>query len=291
MRCVGASQRNWSRVGIGELMHPDGSTERVFLKQFTTGRRRWHPENLRYERRGAEVAEELLAGCVRIPRLRYVCDEHHVLAFELIEVTSFDILLREQETRFQLAFPRALDAITRCLERLATPFHLRESLPVKRRSYASGPPAVVFKGLDIRNVGLSPSGLEAEPEIVVFDFGRPYVAPAAEAAAKFLVSIGMLNWGKPTRRYLRGPDRRLWRLAAAHLDPYLAPEALQAEIDLQRSFRFREFHGGVLETTLKWLGVSTIGVLYMQRLQRLFDDLTRRVETPTTWMTPTASGR
>jgi len=130
---------------------------------------------------------------------------------------------------------------------------------------------VNFKGFDIRNMAvrkLDNNGYSWE-RMVMFDFGKPYLAPVEEAAAKLFVSIGLLNWGRPVSRFAMGPDEALLEKVLPGFRPFLDIKAVRAELQLQTGFRSREFHGsGGLERNLKRWGVGLLGKRYLSRLAR-----------------------
>jgi hypothetical protein len=148
--------------------------------------------------------------------------------------------------------------------------HDVSGLKSKQRSYGRLGVAVNFKGFEIRNAGMPRSaGADVSADdLVLFDFVRPYLAPIEEAAAKLFVSVGMLNWGNPLRRFIKGPDTTLLARAADILRPWLDREAIAAELDLQEKFRFVELRGARShEVFLKWLGVMTFGRSYFAKLR------------------------
>jgi hypothetical protein len=111
-------------------------------------------------------------------------------------------------------------------------------------------------------------GKPRHEDFFLFDFGRPYLAPIQEAAAKLFVSIGLLNWGRPLSRFSKGPDFRLLETAKQRLLPFLDPVAIAAEVRLQRSFRWAEIQGtGSLERSVKRLAINTLGKRYFDRLE------------------------
>ena len=148
--------------------------------------------------------------------------------------------------------------------------HLGPDLPLKERDYGTGRLAVNFKGFEIRNAGVGPdvAGEVGPGDLVLFDFVRPYLAPIEEAAAKLFVSIGLLNWGSPVGRFLRGPDQQLLADAMNILSPWIDSAAVNAELSLQERFRTGEFKGaGGIEVMLKRIGVDMIGRWYLRRLR------------------------
>jgi hypothetical protein len=271
VRCIDFDQRNWSRVGTGELRFPDGTTQPCFIKQYLDKAGDWHHDHWEYEKDGALVASEILSTVARVPRLIAQDEKLHLNIFEFTEVVSLDVLLRSDTAAFDRCIQAVIHQMAKVLESMQNPrgsFDMT-TLPEKSRSYGSVS-AVNFKGFEIRNAGVAPDvGAEPGPEgLVLFDFVRPYVAPVEEAAAKLFVSLGLLNWGSPLGRFLQGPDKRLLAISRDILSPWLDQKAIAAELDLQERFRTGEFKGaGGLEVVLKRFGVDLIGRRYLRQLR------------------------
>ncbi len=147
-----------------------------------------------------------------------------------------------------------------------------DNLPVKERGYFSAGNAVNFKGIDIRNIAVCNDKKYhgTDNRLVMFDFGRPYLAPVEEAAAKLFVSIGLLNWGRPVKRFIKGPDASLLEKAYPYFEEFLTAEAIRAELELQFRFRTDKYHGASeSERIFKKLGINTLGARYFSALERL----------------------
>jgi hypothetical protein len=274
LQCTRVTQRNWTRVGMGRLQAPDGAGQTtVFLKQNIDRGGHSHPEHWVYEQAGADIAHQLLHDIVRVPQLRYQSESLLLNVYDYIDVITIDELLRSDPAAFDRCFDkviRDMGAVLEAMKQPASAPHL-ETLPVKSRPYGGPSTALNFKGFEIRNAGLArtEAGAIESGDLVMFDFVRPYLAPIEEAAAKLFVSIGLLNWGKPLTRFVRGPDRKLLERALRPLHPCLDRQAVLEEIDLQSRFRTREFQGsGNLERTLKRLGIDTLGRRYLYKLRR-----------------------
>ncbi|MCP3914034.1 MAG: hypothetical protein GY711_00585 [bacterium] len=267
--CLAHDQRNWSRVGQATAVGEDGTERKVFIKQMCDRGGAWHRDHFEYECQGAAVATDLLGSVARVPQVLFRSDEHMLIAIEWAEVVPVDRVLRESDgAAFAAMFPEALRSLRAVLDTLFEAGDRRPELNRKQRSYESRGLAVNFKGIDIRNTGFGPR--TNNREMVIFDFGKPYTAPIEEAAAKLLVSVGLLNWGRPTSRFLKGPDASLVEQAFEQWRPYTSSAAIEAELALQNRFRFQEFQGGSrLEAVLKSAGVRTLGARYMRRLGRL----------------------
>ena len=273
LHCSEFDQRNWSRVGNGEYQAADGQWRPCFVKQYLDKAGHWHADHWKFEQEGVAVAGHLLSSTVVVPSILFRSEEQLINVFEFAEVVSMDVLLRTDAA----AFDRCIDSVVRAL---AEVLHSLQSLPAgfdavalksKERTYGSGNTAVNFKGFDIRNVGVAKPSVAkiGMRELVLFDFARPYLAPVEEAAAKLFVSIGLLNWGSPLPRFIRGPDFRLLERSMRVLEPWLDRSAIDAELALQEKFRIEEARAaGVLEEVLKRIGKSLLGKLYLRRLRK-----------------------
>ncbi len=270
--CADVHQRNWSRVANGTLAKGDGRVVACFVKQYVGKDGFEHADHWEYEREGVEYAADILGQIVHVPKL-LLRDKQLVLnVFEHFDIVSIDQLLRSDPA----AFNRCIDSVLQRMEQVlvallrAPEKHAVSGLKSKQRSYGRLGVAVNFKGFEIRNAGMPRSAgtpVSAE-DLVLFDFVRPYLAPVEEAAAKLFVSVGMLNWGNPLRRFISGPDTALLARAANILRPWLDREAIAAELDLQEKFRNAELKGARdLEVFLKWLGVMAFGRYYFVKLR------------------------
>lgn len=270
--CSDVAQRNWSRVATGLIEErEDTGHRRLFLKQYVDRTGQWNENLWTYERSGVQIAQEVLGKHIGIPRLIVSDLSHLINAFEHADMLSMDELLRADSSAFERAFPVALGCMAEVLEILHNPeFETRFHLSRKNRNFGGSDVGLNFKGFEFRNLGVSTEALK-EPtreDFFLFDFVRPYMAPIQEAAAKSFVSIGLLNWGHPLSRFSKGPDFQLLEVAKQHLAPYLDRKAVEAELRLQRSFRWAEIHGaGTLERSVKRLAISTLGGRYFHRME------------------------
>lgn len=274
LQCTRVQQRNWTRVGMGRIPLPGGTGHTtVFLKQNIDRGGHRHPEHWVYEQTGADIAHHLLQETVQVPLLRYQNEALLLNVYEYIDVITIDELLRSDPAAFDQYFDSVIHKLVEVLEIMKQPLSAphSETLPLKSRPYGGTSTAINFKGFEIRNAGLlrTDAGTVESGNLVMFDFVRPYRAPIEEAAAKLFVSIGLLNWGKPLGRFMRGPDTALLERVRQPLRPYLDRQAVLAEVYLQSCFRTREFQGaGCLERSLKRLGVYTLGKRYLHQLKR-----------------------
>ncbi len=270
------TQRNWSRVGTAVLEMENSSKRRCFVKQYIDRSGVLHPDHLQYEYEGALLASKILDGIVKVPSLLLKDDERLINVFEHTDVITVDELLRSDETRFWHYYPLLLEQLSDVLNamREGANRHDTANLPVKTRNYRSQGLAINFKGFEIRNTGyqLSPGNMEDSstslPPVVMFDFVRPYIAPIEEAAAKLLVSIALLNWGKPLGRFIKGHDNEILDMAFYYIGQWTNREAMEAELAIQQGFRFDTIKGANRsESQLKKVGLNVVGRIYLNRIR------------------------
>ncbi|HEX6813108.1 MAG TPA: hypothetical protein VF384_15910 [Planctomycetota bacterium] len=278
------SQRNWSRVAIANVDSGGrgAPAERVFLKQFVDRGGKVHFEQLDYERDGSRRAALVRQDALRVVSVIGEAPDAAVLAYPAMRMATPDELLRQdpglaasvlpQILAGAAAFLRALPAAGKaCSNSSPHGAPLGAPLKCKQREYGSPSTALSFKGLDVRNIGvlLDEQGRLVPGTPVIFDLGRPYLAPIEEAAAKLFVSCGLLNWGLPLRRFLSGPDPDIVAAGAKVFAEFLDPAAIEAEIALQQRFRLHDAQGssGVMRLA-KRLIVATVGRSYLRQLRR-----------------------
>jgi hypothetical protein len=272
IRCLNVAQRNWSRVGSGEYTDTEGQSQRCFIKQYVDKAGVSHSDHWDFEKDGALMAAELLAGVARVPGLIFRSENQLLNVFEYVDIFSLDVLLRTDAAAFDRSILSVVQQMAHVLHALQNPPATYDLSPlkVKQRAYGTASTAINFKGFEIRNAGV-PVGLDVRKgsdDVVLFDFVRPYLAPVEEAAAKLFVSIGLLNWGSPLTRFIKGPDKDLLDAARKILLPWLDNSAIAAELDLQEKFRTGEFKGsGGFEVFLKRVGVDMLGKIYFRQLR------------------------
>jgi hypothetical protein len=265
--CTALQQRNWSRVGLA--VGPAGGS-RYFLKQSVDRSGAWHAQLWRHELEGLRLAERVLEDIAIVPRVLGTDESHLLTVHEYIVFETPDELLRREPAALARSLPEILGRLTAVIDALAAPpADALVDLPRKARPFGGAPTALNFKGFDIRNCGIVEGAQEPPQRLVLFDLGRPYLAPREELAAKLLVSVGLLNWGAPLTRFLRGPDIALLELARETLGARVERAAVVAEIELQRGFRLRELKArDRLEELAKALVVRTVGRRYLDRLEQ-----------------------
>lgn len=276
-------QRNWSRVAIGELREPapdqgqEPQASHLFVKQFLDRRGEPHADHMHNELAGCRAATAIAAPGVRVMPVVATNESDMVLCYPWQKLITPDELLRTEQS----AFASRIDALVELSRTLLgtfahCPAAVAAELKSKHRNYGSAPQALNLKGLDIRNWAwpCSSPGAPMDGAPLMFDCGRPYLAPIEEAAAKLLVSFGLLNWGWPMRRFWRGPDAELLQKVVQRFDPFVDRNAVLAEIDLQERIRMGEFQGRNMVARLgKRLTVEVVGRRYLRRLRSLCTNL------------------
>jgi hypothetical protein len=273
LRCVHVTQRNWSRVVIAEDLAASHIT--WFVKQSVDRELKPQVDLWRYEKEGQQVGAAVLAGVVDVPRLGFSDAEQLLHAFEFKACVPPDTLLRTQPDRFAERSGELIAISAQVLDALEAGAARLPDLERRERDYGGEREAICFKGLDVRNLAWacdSAGALLTPSQFVMFDFGRGYRTVREEPAAKLLVSIAMLNWGRPMLRFCRGPDLALLDRAAEVLGDRTSAAAMRAEIDLQERGRFGHLKAGNLASRLlKRVGLAGIGARYLDAMRRWCD--------------------
>lgn len=266
-RCKSPRRRNWSIVSKGEIVGDGGARHQVFLKQFVDRSSRASNERFRRELDAHALAVVALQGCIGVPKIHFVDVENLVIGYEFLEIVSFGELLRRDIPRFEQAFTELLPRLAEILQALTRAADSTNQL-FDQKFEDGGTRSLVFRGLDVRNIGLT-SGVDEDgmPEMYVFDFESAYGASMEEASARLIVSIALLNWGRPVSRFARGPDLDLLNRAIDHLKLYSSPAAIQKRIEREFSFRMREVKAlNCWESTAKKIGIRLLGRRYFNKL-------------------------
>ncbi len=276
VRPVEITQRNWSRVGAASLDAAGAVTRSCFVKQYIDRSGVRHPDHWQYESEGVLLAREILGSVVTVPALLLQDEQRLLNVFDHIDLITVDELLRQDENRFWHFYPLLLEQLSDVLQAMkdGAQHEVAASLPLKHRPYASQGLAINFKGFEIRNTGYQlpldgdTAGGIALPPVIMFDFVRPYLAPIEEAAAKLLVSIALLNWGKPLSRFIKGHDAEILDTAFYYIGQWTNRAAMEAELAIQEGFRFDTVKGASRsESQLKKVGLNLIGRRYLSRVR------------------------
>lgn len=266
-------QRNWSRVAAAETAGVN--TQYLFLKQFLGRDGTWQPLLLHEEVKSATLAAPYLRDIVDVLQPVHCFEDNVTIAYSHKNLLSIDELLRrdgEISGRDWSEICRVLSDVCR-----AVVVGDAESSPVglqtKRLEAATSGVALNFKGLEVRNLGVSAatSGHHSL-DVTAFDLGKAYIAPREEVAAKLLVSILLLNWGRPLRRFITGPPERLYRDALSSLREHTNMRALVREAEAQFQQRSAQVQAtNALERTAKKRLIDVIGRRYQAQLLEILE--------------------
>lgn len=251
--------RYYSRVGRGRLA--DGRA--VFCKQFVSADGRRMSATYEGEAGGAELAALAMPSSnIEVPLAHDPSDL--VLAYPWRDVVPLDELLRTDPTGLEQLWPEVLRFVDACLAE-AEAFDVSTGPALKRkRCEGAERTGLVFKGFEVRNLGLD----RASGQLCFFDTGPAYVGPSEEAVARLLVSVWLLNWGRPLGRFVAGPPAALAEQTAAGLSRSAGAAALRREIDLQARSRIADIPAANPAVRLgKRLVFATIGRRYVSTLR------------------------
>jgi hypothetical protein len=256
-------RRHWSTVARGRS---DGSP--LFLKQFVDRRGRSLRSLYDDEIAGMAVGAEVFEG-FRVPVITGTTSTRLIIGYEYVDFVSPDRLLRTDEARLSSVWPALCDALTNVIKACASAERPAGAATTKERSYATTPPTLQFKGIEIRSIGIP----DRDGPFVVHDLGRPFVGPIEDLAATLLVSTAMLNWGQPLSRFLKGPPLGLAAPVADRLAPWLTPAAISAEVRREYRNRVRDRQAqNPLAAAARAAALSTIGWRYMREFDRWSSD-------------------
>lgn len=261
VRVRSVTQRPWSRNALAV----DDAGNRYFLKQMRGLDGRWHGQHYTDEAHGHLLARRVVRSLTAEPLVGQL-PGHLLLAYPAVTLVTPDELLRRDPAQLARIWPGVCDAMAALIRDLeASDEAVRAGLRVKQRPYASIGTTLSFKGLDVRNLGIS----DGTPSVThIFDLGRAYVAPVEEAAAKLFVSVGLLNWGFPIRRFLGGPPLDLLEPARTALLPWLAPGAVAIELAGQaRTRRANPTGRTAAERAARRVVIGSAGQRYLRQLR------------------------
>ena len=276
-RCTGSVRRRiWSFTGDGEIMSSGRSRSRIFLKQFID--RGGRPDRRSFDREMAshEPAEELLSACVRLPKLLLIDVERLILGYEFIECLTFDELLRQDENLFRREFDAVLPRLVAMLDALAGRTSHAEP-PKGLHPGAASIRATVFPGLELRNMGVLKHAVgDSDSRLCTFDLGQPYEGCVADTTSALLLSVGLLNWGRPLRRFIMGPDLELLDQAWQVLEPFADFENVVARFEQEEVVRAgRVKAANNFESVAKKIGIRIVGRRYLRALAKYARNLAR----------------
>lgn len=265
--CENTTLRNWSRVATGIIQSAGGNIQ-VFLKQFIDSQGTAHPDQFTDELNSVNRAKELFGDVLEVLEPISVNERHLVLCYEHHEMNTLDEILRLQPHAelTRKAFDYVLDQFVVMLSRMKT---------LETGTGTSGW-SPVFKGFDVRNIGIpgTLSNPRWEEPAYLFDLGVYRRGSYTEAAARVLTTVGLLNWGSPLGRFLKGPDHQWLSEANRRLQPYLSRNHTLARLRHEYWHRLRDVQGSSWRMRqLKRIGLVTVGLWYMIRLRRAIKKL------------------
>ena len=256
LKCRDVTQRNWSRVANGTV-DASGATAQVFIKQFIDVRGKAHRKHFAAELEAIDVANDLFGDLVEVVRPCGVSEDRLVMVYPYRDMVTLDELVRAPSG---IDVRASSDALLTLLERIL------DRLAERQRSNGSVPN---FHGIDVRNVGLKKRA--GNPTLVepayLFDLGSCVTGPYGLSAAKYLVSIALLNWGRPLSRFLRGPDMRLLNKALNQLQAHATQADVLDYLHTEYQLRLDEVRSSsALLRGLKKLALHSVGRRYIARV-------------------------
>ncbi|NNE74429.1 MAG: hypothetical protein HKN26_12250 [Acidimicrobiales bacterium] len=237
------TQRNWSRVARGRH---DGQD--CFVKQFIDRTGAVHAKGLAGElaTQGWLVADP--PPDVTVVPVRAHSTERHVLVYPFVEMRTVDQLAVDGD------LPAALAS------RLGTV--LRSVLNAVDNSGC----VTVWKGLDIKNLGVGPAERNGGQPIYLFDLGPTVTVTQADAAASVVTSILLMHWSRePRRNGLLAHAETVLNLAGA-ISPLTTHERVQQRLQDMFDLRRHETQErSRLRAEALRIGMETAGRLYWRR--------------------------
>jgi len=276
VECQKVTIRNWSRVAVcHEASGP--CAPQLFLKQFVDSKQIPHPDQYHNELDSIKKAIELFEPDVSVLRPKYLDPKNLTIAYEYIPMLTLDEILRNtagkfsQPTGYEASFEIVLNAVSVILNRLRD----LENASGPNGSCGTANCAYVFHGFDARNIGVPTDlGLPgASPNAYLFDLGNHWTGPRQEASARYLTTLGLLNWGKPLSRFALGPDTEMLANGIARIHEHISKKATIARINGEFRSRIFNVQGPNWMVRLgKRAGLLTVGYYYIRRLRHFISN-------------------
>jgi hypothetical protein len=255
-------QRNWSRVASASPLGSEGPA--YFLKQFVAADGEVSAQGLADELRAASLGREVIGADVIVPA--FDVESRALLVYPFERFTATDRLLREEPQQLYAVWDAFCADLRVVIEACVRPDPAQLEGLRDRRAGDGAPRALAFKALEVRNIA---PAIPAVQPLRIFDLGPPYVATAPEIAARLLVSVLLLNWGRPMSGFWRGPATDLAECAAAAWSPYVAREVVLAELSKETRMRARSVQAtSSLQRAAKAAGLATVGRRYAAHARR-----------------------
>jgi hypothetical protein len=225
-------QRLWSRVAVAG---PPGSERpSYFLKQFVAADGQVVRGGACAESQAALLGRATFGDCVLVPE--FSADDRALLAYPHHEFATTDELLRSNPARLERLWSQFCEDVAALIASTATVSD--DVLSGLRKGSGAAPGAgraLAFKAFEVRNIA---PRIEGTQPLLVFDLGPAYVSTVADVAARLMVSVLLLNWGRPMSRFIQGPPVALAAVAARcwsdYLDATTVANAVRKEVAMRR---------------------------------------------------------
>jgi hypothetical protein len=249
-------QRNWSRVGVAQM--PGSARPVYFLKQFVAADGHVLDGGAAAEGQAATLGRAVFGDCVLVPE--FADESRALLAYPHLQFRATDELLRDDSRKLEGVWEEFCADIAGLIAAAEqAPAELLRGLRELAPS-TSGQRALAFKAFEVRNIAPRIDGTQP---LLVFDLGPAYVSTVIDVVSRLLVSVLLLNWGRPMSRFVQGPPTDLATRAVkawpAALDAETVAKALTKEVAMRRTAIQASSRR---ERWAKSAGLSTVGRRY-----------------------------
>jgi hypothetical protein len=250
-------QRNWSRVAVAAA--PGVDQPEFFLKQFVTADGRVLVGGSAAEAQAAALGRATFGDCVLVPE--FGDEDRALLAYPYRRFLPTHELLRSDPRGFNTVWPQFCEDIAGIIAAATrVPAARLSGLRDAARSRSDTPRALAFKALEVRNIA---PRVEGKQPLLLFDLGPAHVATAGDVAARLLVSVLLLNWGRPMSRFVKGPPIELAGLAARQWSGYLDGDTVASALTKEVAMRRTTVQAASRqERWAKSVGIMTVGRRY-----------------------------
>jgi len=260
IRCTTVHQRNWSRTGLARLER-GAAPATVFFKQFLDPQGAQTTSTLSEELKAYRDARPIF-GTNLIEPIGF-SSENLTLIFPLVPLSTLDVIARSAKEGSEWESARSVI-------RYASEVLQRTERQALEDQLGPGPDlsATVYKGFEVRNLGI-----DLDARVRAFDIGPTRRGHMGEMAARFLISLLLLNWGRPLTRFAQGPKEVIFRLGFAEVGRYVRPQQLQNELRNQWEGRRTVVKGGRITRAAKSVGLNYLGQRYVDRCSAILETL------------------
>jgi hypothetical protein len=250
-------QRLWSRVAVAGP--PGFERPCYFLKQFVAADGQVVRGGDVAESQAASLGRATFGDCVLVPA--FTAEDRALLAYPHHEFATTDELLRSDPARLERLWSQFCDDVAALIASTATVSD--DVLAGLRKASAAEPGsgrALGFKAFEVRNIAPRIDGMQP---LLVFDLGPAYVSTVADVAARLMVSVLLLNWGRPMSRFVQGPPVALASVAARRWSDYLDQATVANAVTKEVAMRRRSIQSSTRrERWGKAAGMATVGQRY-----------------------------